>query len=90
MSGSEKVTFKRRKTNGKEELDMLVEDKFGNTRVEQCFDLDEVIQDEDQIAMLRETSQLPPSPMFAKDESENASVTGQNDQAKMMRRSLKA
>ena len=90
MSGSEKITFKRRKTNGKEELDMLVEDKFGNTRVEQCFDLDEVIQDEDQIAMLRETSQLPSSPVFAKEESENASDIGQNDQAKMMRRSLKA
>ena len=53
VGGSEKITFKRRKTNGNEELQMLVEDRFGNTRVEQCYDLEEVIQDEDEIAMLR-------------------------------------
>ena len=47
VAGSEKITFKQRETNGKEELHMLVEDKYGNKRVEQCFDLEEVIQDED-------------------------------------------
>ena len=54
--GTDKVTFQRRKTNGNEELHMLVEDRFGNKRVEQRYELEEVVQDEDQLEMLMRTN----------------------------------
>ena len=48
------ITFKRRISNrGAEELQMLVEDKNGQRKVQQRYELEEVIDDEEQMEILR-------------------------------------
>ena len=48
------ITFKRRISNrGAEELQMLVEDENGQRKVQQRYQLEEVIDDEEQMEILR-------------------------------------
>ena len=51
----QKISFKRKTENGSEELQMLVEDQFGQKRVEQHYVLEEIVEDEEQMQILKQT-----------------------------------